>query len=158
MKSIEIKIDDVLHKLLYVEYDGRVPFYVVTAHFVPEAICGAYWRLCGWDFFFDQDDKGMPMYYESSSGGSIEDGIEAPKFIRNKRKIWKSEEIQFRGTPENCIVLDKPYQKNPFRNRYESSGYTVCEVCGMSFDIDSRSEEFPCGHAYWDEEYEVKYY
>jgi hypothetical protein len=152
MKRKEILINDKKHKLLYVEYSGNKPSYVITAFFVPTAICGAYWRLVGWDFFFNENDKNDLMYFESWSGGRIEDGIYATEFKKGTHRVWKSEEVKFVEIPKNVKMLDKPITQNPFLHAQQSLGYTCCKECGMCIDDDYCISELPCGHAYWDED------
>ena len=147
-----IVIDEKIHKLLYVAYCRDIPSEAITAYNVSYPGIVAYRRLAYWYFFFNMNDKRDLMYFQYHDGGSIEDGIDAPKFIKGKHKIWKSDEIDFIGTPENVTVLEKPVRQNPFLHAEESRGYTCCEVCRMCVDDSYWDCELPCGHAVWDDE------
>lgn len=136
------KYAEVEHEILYIEYRNGLPFDVWTAYFVPEATNGAYWRLCTWDFFKNQDDPNDIRYYMSGSGGRIEDGIDAPHFC-SPIEVWLSDKIKFIGQPTNIILLKKP-KGNPFNDAEQSLGYTHCEQCGMDVD-DCMSNELLCG-------------
>ena len=154
MNTKEIVIDEEIHELLYVDYFRDRPSEAITAYRVPYPGIVAYRRLAYWDFFFNMNDKRDLMYFRYRDGGSIEDGIDAPKFIKGKgkHKIWKSDGIAFTGTPENVTVLEKPVRQNPFLHAEESAGYTCCEVCGTCADDWCWDCELPCGHAVWDDE------
>nr|DAV24060.1 MAG TPA: PR domain zinc finger protein-binding domain, TRANSCRIPTION [Caudoviricetes sp.] len=132
---------DVEHKLLYVEYRENIPHSVITAFYVPEAD-EPYWRKVYWDFFANGGDTNDIRYYESGSGGSLEEGIEACDFTE-PIEVWISPDTTIKGKFVNAVFLPKP-KNNPFEEAQETSSYIYCKECNEFYDDYMESE--PCEH------------
>ena len=145
MSNKEIIIKEEKHKLLYVEYDGDLPQSAVTATFV-ETANKPYWRLYYWDVFANGGDKNDMKFFNSTHGGSIEDGIDAPLFV-NPTEVWISNELKLNGKSKNMILIKKT-KGNPFKNASESESYRYCKECNCHYDDDGYMVEM-CEHIYY---------
>ena len=143
---------DVEHKLLYVEYRGGIPHEVVTAFFVPEAK-KPYWRKVYWDFFPNGGETDDIRYFESGSGGSLEDGIDAYKFTE-AIEIWISPEVSIKGEFVNAVFLPEP-KRNPFKDAQETPSYVYCKKCDKYYDDYMEPE--PCEHICLSDDGELVY-
>lgn len=158
MKVIVPKYDsrtgwvDVEHKLLYVGYRGNIPHEVVTVFYVPEAD-EPYWRKVYWDFFPNGGDTNDIRYFESGSGGSLEEGIDAYKFTEPV-EVWVSPEVTIKGEFVNAVFLPKP-KSNPFEEAEETPSYVYCKECDEYFDDYMESE--PCEHICLSDDGELVY-
>ena len=143
---------DVEHKLLYVEYRGDIPHEVVTAFYVPKAD-EPYWRKVYWDFFPNGGETSDIRYFESGSGGSIEDGIDAYKFTE-PIEIWVSSEVVIKGEFANAVFLPEP-KRNPFKDAQETPSYVYCKKCDEYYDDYMEPE--PCEHICLSDDGELVY-
>lgn len=140
------------HKLLYVEYRGDIPFAAITAFYVSEAD-KPYWRKVYWDIFPNGGDTNDMRYYESGSGGSLEEGIDAYGFTESV-EVWVSPEITIKDKFVNAVFLLKP-KGNPFEDAQETPSYIYCEKCDEYYDDYMEPE--PCEHICLSDEGELIY-
>lgn len=143
---------DVEHKLLSVEYIGGIPHEVITAFYVPEAN-EPYWRKVYWDFFPNGGDVTDIRYFESGSGGSLEEGIDAYKFTEPV-EVWISPETNIKGEFVNAVFLLKP-KSNPFEEASETPSYVYCKECDEYYD--NYMEPEPCEHICLSDDGELVY-
>jgi hypothetical protein len=155
---METVIDDIKHKVIYIEYQDGLPFRVVTIFFVGTAK-EPYWRPEFWDFFANEGDANDLMAYRSGSGGSDKE-IDAPQYVDeySGASYWMADNIQFDGIPQNIRKLKHPkllhgYEnsRNPFKVAEITNSYEHCDRCGYD------STEFCDEHKFFDEEGTARY-
>lgn len=143
---------DVEHELLYVEYRGDIPFAAITAYYVSEAD-KPYWRKVYWDIFPNGGDTNDMKYFESGSGGSLEEGINAHVFTKPV-EVWVSPGVAIKGKFVNAVFLPKP-KGNPFEDAEETPSCIYCEKCDEYYDDYMEPE--PCEHIILSDEGEPIY-
>lgn len=150
---MEIKINDEIHKIAYIDYREDIPHQVYTSYFVTGAD-KPYWTLVTWDFFPNDGDKKDIRAYESGIGGNPK-RIQAPQWADGYTgKYWLSKEAKLIGKPVNAIRLEIPIRVkgyygntsvNPFKVAEITNDRNYCEMC------ETESTEWCQEHKYEDE-------
>lgn len=154
--EITINIDGTIHKVIYIEYQGRRVHSVVTVYYVPKSTIGSYWRCCTWDF--EKDCRGYErfMHHNSGSGGDIKK-LQAPHYIPGSTaSYWMHPDAKFKGQPKNIIRRDSPMKfngdPNPFNRSREIYSVDYCKYCKKYYDQDC------CDKHHTIENGELRYY
>ena len=147
------------HKIIYIEYSGKIPHSVVTIFYVPNATDGPYWRPVFWDFFANRGDDADIYAYKYGSGGDYKQ-LQAPQWIDGHTgEFWISPEASFRDDPKNFVQLQKPKRVkgynsssiNPFKIAEITNNHEYCEVC------DNYMIELCDQHQYIDRDGDLRY-
>lgn len=157
---MKIEIGNYIHEVIYIEYQNRIPWRVVTKYFVTTAKV-PYWRTSDWDVFKESGDKQDLRIYNSGDGGSPTT-IEAPKYIESAKNCyyWIYDDNSLVGIPENISKVDKPIRVkgyygrtsiNPFKISELTHSQEYCEVCEFT------SVDFCHEHMYDDKDGNVRY-
>lgn len=150
-----VNIDGAVHKVIYIEYQGRRPFSVITAYFVAKSTNAPYWRCCDWDYEKDCRGHEKFMHYRSGDGGDMK-AIQAPHYIPLAgASYWLHPDARFKGRPKNISKRDKPMEfngdPNPFNNSRQIYSVDYCKYCKKHYDQDC------CDKHHVIEEGELKY-
>ena len=155
---MNIIIENIKHKIIYIEYQDDLPFSVETIFFVTRG--NSYWRPEIWDFFPNRGDKNNLMAYKSGGGGDAFK-ILAPEYARkDNASYWIDKSAEIVGIPQNIKKLKQPKliksnnkkSRNPFKVAEIVYDRDYCEVCGFE------SDEFCEEHKYIDDEGNEKYF
>ncbi len=151
---METKINNELHKVIYIEYhENNIPHLVYT-------VClDKYFNVYSWDFFANNNNKDDIRYYNSGWGGSSKE-IPASNWAKgHKGRYWIDSQSKLTGK-SNGTKLIKPLRIkgyynntsiNPFKVSEETHSREYCEECGHE------STEFCWEHKYEDEEGNAKW-
>lgn len=130
-------------RVVYIEYNGKVPHQVYTAVYSPTPTNGIpFWCLSHhWDFFANGGDESDIRHYNSGGGGDAAK-IYGPHWVgKSPGEYWMDREIAaFKNEPINGKELLKPKRLkrwdgstsiNPFNVSEETYSHEYCEVCGF---------------------------
>jgi len=156
---MEILIEKKKHKVIYIEYQDRLPRIVVTIAFI-ETAKTPYWRPYFWDFFACDGDIDNIMAYNSGSGSAI-DKLPSPHYIDTYKgaSYWIDDCAKLEKESINIQKLSNPIllkvddisSTNPFDVASITYSHEYCDVCGHS------SDEFCFEHKYEDKDGDARY-
>jgi len=144
------------HKVVYIEYQDGLPHLIYTQHKN---------HVEWWDAFYERGDKNSLMLYNAGGGGQT---VQAPQFIEKFKggAYWKSDKVEFNGTPKNATKLDSPLvlesyfnkSNNPFEVGEITYSSQYCNVCerknkGCGWSVDYCDE-----HTYTDDNGDLRYF
>jgi hypothetical protein len=158
MRKLDIKINNELHEVIYIDYNKGIPHSVITTQFIETAI-KPYWMLIYWDMFLEKGSKNHLRHYKSGSGGEIKD-ILAPQWCNGYiGEFWIKQGLEFKNKVKNGKMLEYPKRIkigllssiNPLKISEISYGENYCKKCG------EYSEDYCWDHVFEDEYGDIRY-
>jgi hypothetical protein len=156
---MEILIENEKHKIIYIEYQDKLPFKVITAKFI-ETAKNPYWIPYQWDFFACNGDVKEILAYNSGFGGEINQ-LQASHYVETFKgaSYWIDDCAKLEKQAININRLKNPIllkndwisSKNPFKIAQITHSHEYCDICNYF------SDEFCNEHKYFDAEGYARY-